>query len=75
MQFLTGYSPSMRRRRHQWFLALQDDIASLARFSERRQLPPENTMFPFEVHLLYATLRIGIGSCLRLRKMRSTDEA
>jgi plasmid stabilization system protein ParE len=37
-----------------WFLALQDAIASLAKFPERCPLAPENLSFPFEVrHLFY----------------------
>jgi plasmid stabilization system protein ParE len=37
-----------------WFLAMQDAIASLARFPLRCPLAPENAVFPFEVrHLLY----------------------
>jgi plasmid stabilization system protein ParE len=36
------------------FLALQDAIASLAKFPERCPLAPENAAFPFEVRqLLY----------------------
>jgi ParE toxin of type II toxin-antitoxin system, parDE len=38
----------------QWFLALQDTIATLAQFPERCALAPESPGFPFEVrHLLY----------------------
>jgi plasmid stabilization system protein ParE len=37
-----------------WFLALDDAIASLARFPERCPLAPETRRFPFEVRqLLY----------------------
>ena len=38
----------------QWFLRLEDSIASLATFPERCPLAPENARFPFEVRqLLY----------------------
>ncbi len=37
-----------------WFLALEEAIASLAKYPERCPLAPENARFPFEVrHLLY----------------------
>lgn len=37
-----------------WFLALEDEVASLATFPERCPLAPESARFPFEVrHLLY----------------------
>jgi plasmid stabilization system protein ParE len=37
-----------------WFLALKDDIASLAEFPKRCPLAPERVALPFEVrHLLY----------------------
>jgi plasmid stabilization system protein ParE len=37
-----------------WFAALEDAIQSLAEFSERCALAPENQVFPFEVRqLLY----------------------
>lgn len=37
-----------------WFAALQEAIASLAKFPERCPLAAENAAFPFEVrHLLY----------------------
>jgi len=38
----------------QWFIALEDAIASLAAFPKRCPLAPENSCFPFEVrHLFY----------------------
>ena len=40
-----------------WFTALEDAVASLAKFPERCPLAPENAIFPFPVrHLLYGHL-------------------
>jgi plasmid stabilization system protein ParE len=36
-----------------WFLALDDAIASLAELPERCPIAPENTRFPFEVRQLF----------------------
>jgi len=51
----------------QWFIALEDAIASLATFPERCSLAPESVRFPFEVRQLLYGRKPRVSDSLHYR--------